>query len=90
MHEPNSNAATDPPLLLTVVQVARLLAVGRTTVYELIRTGDLRTVKIGRARRIPLSALTDYVDRLEEGIHNATPRPYAPEVLNAGGFRGVN
>ena len=47
--------------LLTVKQAAARLAIGRTTVYELIAKGGLKTVKIGRARRIPESALEAWI-----------------------------
>lgn len=46
---------------LTVKEVARRLAVGRTTVYELIARGDLIAIRIGRARRISESALERWV-----------------------------
>lgn len=46
---------------LTVKEVARRLAVGRTTVYELIAKGDLVAIRIGRARRIPESALERWI-----------------------------
>lgn len=52
----------DAPLLLTVGDAARLLAVGRTTLYALIKRGELRTVAIGRARRIPRAALEQFVE----------------------------
>jgi excisionase family DNA binding protein len=51
-------------LLLTPEEAADRLSLSRTTVYELIRTGELRSVKIGRARRVPVVALQDYVDGL--------------------------
>jgi excisionase family DNA binding protein len=44
-----------------VADVARRLAVGRTTVYELISHGGHRTIKIGRARRIPEPALEQWI-----------------------------
>jgi excisionase family DNA binding protein len=34
-------------------------------VFELIRTGDLRSVKIGNARRISATALAEFVASLE-------------------------
>ena len=46
--------------LLTVQQVAELLALSRSTVYNLMERGDLRYAKIGRSRRIPSAE----VDRL--------------------------
>jgi excisionase family DNA binding protein len=51
--------------LLTVKEVAGMLAIGRTTVYELIARGEIPAVKIGRARRIPSSAIDRFIaDRL--------------------------
>lgn len=51
-------------LLLTPVEAARGLGIGRTKVYELMAAGALRSVKIGRARRVPASALAEFVARL--------------------------
>jgi len=47
--------------LLTVRQVMARLQVSRHTVYQLIRTRRLRSVQIGRCRRIPATALTAYL-----------------------------
>jgi len=51
-------------LLLTPVEAARALGIGRTKVYELMAGGALRSVKIGTARRIPSDALAEFVARL--------------------------
>jgi excisionase family DNA binding protein len=48
-------------LLLRPEEVAEALAVGRTAVFELIRTGELRSVKIGKSRRIPADAVVEYI-----------------------------
>lgn len=53
------------PLLYRPEEAAELLGVGRTMVFELIRTGRLRSVKIGGARRITPGALADLVAALE-------------------------
>lgn len=53
-----------PPALLTVEEAARRLRIGRTTCFRLIRTGELESVPVGRLRRIPPEALTEYVTRL--------------------------
>lgn len=52
------------PLLLTPEQAADALAICRTKVYELISTGRLDSVRIGASRRIPVTALEEFVDRL--------------------------
>ena len=55
-----------PVLLVRPEDAARVLGVGRTKVYELIRSGALRSVRVGGLRRIPVAALNEYVTRLEE------------------------
>ena len=53
--------------LLTVPQVMARLQLGRSAVYDLLRSGQLASITLGRARRIPAHALADYVQRhLEE------------------------
>lgn len=50
----------------TVEQVAEILNVGRDKVYFLIRTGQLRSIKIGKLRRITDRHLAEFVTSLEE------------------------
>jgi excisionase family DNA binding protein len=45
------------PDLLTVADVMARLQVGRHTVYDLIRSRRLHSVRIGRCRRIPATSL---------------------------------
>lgn len=51
-------------LLLTPEEAARSIGLGRTKVYELLRAGALESVQIGAARRVPVEALREYVERL--------------------------
>lgn len=60
------------PLLLTIPQAAELLGIGRSTAYELVATRQLEVVHIGRAARVPVEALHEYVDRLRAA---ASERP---------------
>ncbi|MGY5044219.1 helix-turn-helix domain-containing protein [Streptomyces sp. 900105755] len=46
---------------LTVPQVMERLQLGRTAVYALIHTRQLASITLGRARRIPADALTDFI-----------------------------
>jgi excisionase family DNA binding protein len=56
----------EPPRCLRVEDAARMLNVGRSTAYELIRSGRLRSVKIGRRRLVPRDALEDLLASLQE------------------------
>ncbi|NJN17255.1 MAG: helix-turn-helix domain-containing protein [Oscillochloris sp.] len=49
------------PLLVRVEEAARILSLSRSTVYEMLDTGELPSVRRGAARRIPLAALRDWV-----------------------------
>jgi excisionase family DNA binding protein len=50
----------------TVEQVAEMLHVGRDKVYYLLRTGQLRSIKIGKLRRITEQQLAEFVAGLED------------------------
>ena len=54
-------------LLLTVEQAAAELHIARRRVFELIRTGQLPSVKIGTSRRIRSADLADWVAGLSDG-----------------------
>ncbi len=49
------------PLALTVLEAGQVLRVGRSVTYELVRSGQLRSVRIGRNIRIPRDALVEYL-----------------------------
>jgi excisionase family DNA binding protein len=51
--------------LYRIPEAMRLLSLSRSVIYELIRSGRLRTVKEGRTRLVPESAITEYVSLLE-------------------------
>ena len=53
-------------LLLSPAEAAAHLSIGRSKVYELMRLGELRSVKIGASRRIPQAALADFMSALAE------------------------
>jgi excisionase family DNA binding protein len=45
------------PLTLTVEQTAKLLGIGRSTAYELVRTGDIPSLRLGRRIVVPTAEL---------------------------------
>ena len=51
------------PLLLTPQEAARRLSIARSSLYSLLLTGEIVSLKIGRSRRVPLAALAEYIDR---------------------------
>lgn len=57
----SGNGSDLRPLLLTPQQAAELLAIGRTTLYGLLKAGLIASVHIGGSRRIPYEAIRQYV-----------------------------
>jgi len=51
-------------LLLTPAEAAHMLGLGKTKVFELMGSGALMSVQVGRARRIPRPAVEAFVDGL--------------------------
>lgn len=60
------------PLLLTPEEAAKVLRVGRTTIFALMKVGELHPIHIGRSCRLSRTELERYVGRLE------TPPPAPP------------
>jgi excisionase family DNA binding protein len=73
-------------LLLRPPEAAALLGISRSKLYDLLKAGDLRSVTIDAARRIPFADLVDYVEGLRHPNHprrpqveqSAVPMPTAP------------
>jgi excisionase family DNA binding protein len=57
-------AAQPCKLLVTPKEAAEILSVGRTTIFELIASGQLPSVRIRSSRRIPTVALQQLVHQL--------------------------
>ena len=60
-------------VLLTPTEAAQALGVGRTTLYELLKTGALASVCIGSCRRIPTTAVEAFVADLAAQRSAAAP-----------------
>jgi len=50
-------------LLVKIADAAEILAVGRSTAYELIGPGHLETVHIGRSVRVTTASIEAFVER---------------------------
>jgi excisionase family DNA binding protein len=63
--QPIRDLTTADRLLLTPEEAAKVLRLGRTTVYALMKAGDLHPVHIGRSCRLSRNELERYVRSLE-------------------------
>lgn len=54
------------PVLYRVEEAAEAMRISRSVIYELIRSDRLRTVKVGRSRRVPVDALAECIALLSE------------------------
>lgn len=51
----------DLPLVLRVDDLMPVLDIGRNTAYELVRSGQIRSIRVGRKLRIPKQAVEDFL-----------------------------
>lgn len=58
------NATAEIPVLLTIRETSAILRISHSKLYDLIRAGQLDTIKIGRRRLIPCDALIELVEDL--------------------------
>jgi excisionase family DNA binding protein len=58
-------------LLLTIAEAAQVIGLGRSKVYELVASGAIESVRIGRSRRVPLDAVEAYVAELRADVRSS-------------------
>ncbi|MER6298580.1 helix-turn-helix domain-containing protein [Kitasatospora sp. NPDC001539] len=56
-------AAAIRPVLLTAEEAAKMLRIGRSTLYQLLAEKELTSIKIGRSRRIRPADIEAYIER---------------------------
>ena len=60
--------------LLTAPEVAQMLGVPRTWVYEQTRAGRIPTVTLGRYRRYREEAIKEWIEQLEASAHKGAAK----------------
>ena len=51
------------PLVLSVEDLMPILNIGRNTAYELVRSGKIRSIHVGRKIRVPKEAIAEYLSQ---------------------------
>ena len=60
----NKNLFDDSgPIVLQVKDLIPLLLISHNTAYELVRSGQIRSIRVGKSYRIPREAITEYLSR---------------------------
>ena len=54
------------PVTLRVEELMPILGIGRNTAYKLVRSGRLRSIRVGRQVRIPKNALVEFLENTEK------------------------
>ncbi len=56
-----------PLLAVSPAEAAAVAGIGRTKLYEALRTGELPSSKIGKRRLVQVAQIQNWMDRLENG-----------------------
>ena len=67
---------TQYPDLMSINDLRGALGIGRTKAYELVSSGELPSIRVGNAIRIPKKNLLDYVKGSGYNVDNADERRY--------------
>jgi excisionase family DNA binding protein len=70
-------------VLLKIPDVMERLSVGQTKVYELMSSGELRSVRVGRARRVPSDELERFMAELDDTRPNLRLPAPGPSTARA-------
>lgn len=81
----------DHPLTLTVEQAGQVLGVGRSTAYELVRSGDLKCIRLRRRIVVPVAHLAESLgvdrDAVWATLTDAVVEPAGPPATEQSGIR---
>lgn len=53
------------PVMFSPIEAAKILSVSRSQVYVLLREGQLKSLKLGRSRRISENQMIAFIQKLE-------------------------
>lgn len=71
------------PDVLTVADLQRVLQIGRSAAYQLIKTNQLKYIRIGRSIRIPKSYVEEFIKANCFPVENTSKTCYSSKVTHS-------
>lgn len=71
----NNTIVASCPDLMTVIDVKKYLRISKSKVYQLVDSGKLQCLRVGRSIRIPKTYLLEYINQYCYNIPKATGEP---------------
>ena len=62
-HSRRVTSLQDVSLVLCIEDLMAVLCIGRNTAYELVRSGQIRSIKVGKNYRIPRDAVEEFLKK---------------------------
>lgn len=72
------SGAASPPLCVTPTEAAKLLSIGRTKMYSLLKSGKIPSIRVGRKILIPTAELEAWLHRASASVHRKDGAAYGP------------
>ncbi|MEP9358095.1 helix-turn-helix domain-containing protein [Sphingomonas sp. KR3-1] len=63
-HPESHRRPTIAPITVRIADAVTMLGIGRSRIYELMQSGDIETIKLGRSTLIPVDSLHAMIERL--------------------------
>ena len=54
------------PITVRIPEACRMTGIGRSKLYELIKTGDIPTIKVGSMTLVPVKGLEGFLERCRQ------------------------
>lgn len=61
-----ANIFSEYPDVITVYQLMEMLHIGKNAAYSLLKSGEIKTIRIGRRYIIPKTSIISYISRISE------------------------
>lgn len=81
--------AETTPRLHTVEAVMKRLSLGRSTIFKLMASGQLRSCTVGRRRLVPESAIVELIENLEQDVAATASHAMSASLSSSGSGRST-
>lgn len=73
---------SDIPDVLKIADIQKVLQIGRSTAYQLVKTGRLKNIRIGRSIRVPKKYLMEFIEDCHFPLEDLVPKCYDKSVTH--------
>lgn len=70
---------TEVEKLYTIEETAKILRIGQSTLFKIVKKGEITPIKINSSTLFPISVITNYIEKKKDESQEKEKNPSSPE-----------